>query len=146
MSVWRKRFEKGDSELRKTNKGNEALDFEAWDILFSDFVKKIGLDPDFESYLENIKTRINEQNRYIQSTKKDQYGTIIRDRSILNRIKYLDALIQDFEKTGSKEKTTISQMLNRLSKMQGGAFLAEDAVTVERYFDLIKDYKEWVKN
>ena len=41
MSVWRKRFENGDNELRKTDNKrlNDKTDFEAWNILFSDFVK-----------------------------------------------------------------------------------------------------------
>jgi hypothetical protein len=147
MSVWRKRFENGDKELRKTKnkKLNNTTDFEAWDILFSDFVEKVGLDDSFKSYLNNVQSLIAEQARYILSEKKDRYGTIIRDRFILNKIKYLQALIEDFEKQGNNEKVTIPQMLNKLSKMQQ-TYLKEEDVTVDRYFAMIKDYKEWAKS
>lgn len=147
MSVWRKRFENGDNELRKTDNKrlNDKTDFEAWNILFSDFVKKIGLDDSFKSYLANVQELVAEQARYILSEKKDKYGTIIRDRFILNKIKYLQALIDEFEKQGNTESVTIPQMLNKLSKMQQ-TYLKEDEVTVDRYFAMIKDYKQWVKN
>jgi hypothetical protein len=36
-------------------------------------------------------------------------------------------------------------MLNKLSKMQG-VYLKEEEVMVDRYFEMIKDYKAWVKN
>ena len=88
---------------------------------------------------------VAEQARYILSEKKDKYGTIIRDRFILNKIKYLQALIDEFEKQGNTESVTIPQMLNKLSKMQQ-TYLKEEDVTVDRYFAMIKDYKQWVKN
>ena len=145
MSVWRKRFEYGDKELRKTTnkKLNERTDFEAWNILFSQFVEKIGLDDAFKSYLDNVKKLIAEQAKFILSQKKDRYGTDIRNRFILNRIKYLQTLIDKFEKQGNSKSVTIPQMLNKLSKFQQ-TYLREEDVTVERYFEMIKDYKEWV--
>ena len=147
MSVWRRRFELGDKELRKTdNKKLDAnTDFEAWDILFKDFVSKVGLDDAFKAYLNNVQKLVAEQAKYILSEKKDRYGTIIRDRFILNKIKYLKALIEDFEKQGNEDSVTIPQMLNKLSKMQG-SYLKEEEVTVDRYFAMIKDYKQWAKS
>jgi hypothetical protein len=146
MSVWRKRFDKGDIALRKTDnkKLTDKTDFEAWDILFTDFVDKVGLDETFKGYLDNIQQLIAEQAKFILSEKIDRYGTTLRDRFILNKIKYLEALIQDFEKQGNTDKVTIPKMLNKLSKMQG-VYLKEEEVMVDRYFEMIKDYKEWVK-
>ena len=147
MSVWRKRFDKGDIALRKTDnkKLTDKTDFEAWDILFTDFVDKVGLDETFKGYLDNIQQLIAEQAKFILSEKIDRYGTTLRDRFILNKIKYLEALIQDFEKQGNTDKVTIPKMLNKLSKMQG-VYLKEEEVMVDRYFEMIKDYKAWVKN
>jgi hypothetical protein len=147
MSVWRKRFDKGDIALRKTDnkKLTDKTDFEAWDILFTDFVDKVGLDESFKGYLGNIQQLIAEQAKFILSEKIDRYGTTLRDRFILNKIKYLEALIQDFEKQGNTDKVTIPKMLNKLSKMQG-VYLKEEEVMVDRYFEMIKDYKAWVKN
>lgn len=147
ISAWRKRFEYGDKELRRTEntKLNDVTDFEAWNILFSDFVEKIGLDKDFEAYLDNVQSLIAEQAKYILSKKKDRYGTIIRDRFILNKVKYYQALVDEFEKQGNTDKITVPQMLNKLSKMQQ-TYLKEEDVTVDRYFAMIKDYKAWVKN
>jgi hypothetical protein len=147
MSVWRKRFDKGDIALRKTDnkKLTDKTDFEAWDLLFTDFVDKVGLDETFKGYLDNIQQLIAEQAKFILSEKIDRYGTTLRDRFILNKIKYLEALIQDFEKQGNTDKVTIPKMLNKLSKMQG-VYLKEEEVMVDRYFEMIKDYKAWVKN
>ena len=111
--------------------------------MFSQFVEKIGLDDAFKSYLDNVKKLIAEQAKFILSQKKDRYGTDIRNRFILNRIKYLQTLIDKFEKQGNSKSVTIPQMLNKLSKFQQ-TYLREEDVTVERYFEMIKDYKEWV--
>ena len=105
----------------------------------------MGLDDAFKAYLNNVQKLVAEQAKYILSEKKDRYGTIIRDRFILNKIKYLKALIEDFEKQGNEDSVTIPQMLNKLSKMQG-SYLREEEVTVDRYFAMIKDYKQWAKS
>jgi len=81
--------------------------------------------------------------QYIQ-TKKTIEGVQISDRFILNRIKYLESQIAAFEKTGSTEKITIPQMLGKLGKMQGYK-VSENETTVLEYFELIKEYKQWVK-
>lgn len=145
MSVWRKRFDKGDIALRKTDnkKLTDKTDFEAWDILFIDFVNKVGLDSSFEDYLKKLVERIGMVAQYIQ-TKKTIEGVQISDRFILNRIKYLESQIAAFEKTGSTEKITIPQMLGKLGKMQGYK-VSENETTVLEYFELIKEYKQWVK-
>lgn len=146
MSVWRKRFDKGDIELRKTKnkKLDSDSDFEAWNILFTDFVSKIGLDDSFKSYLDNVKQLIEEQAKYVLSEKTNADGVVLRDRFILNKIKYLKSQINEFEKQGNTQKITVAKMLNKLEKMQGVP-LRDKEVMVDRYFELINDYKQWVK-
>lgn len=140
LDVWEKCSERMYANLRITKKGNIESDYEAWNILFKDFVKNIGLDPTFEKYIDNLHRLINLQHKFVTSRIKKQ-GAIVRDRKILNLIKMLKAEIANFEKTGDDEGISINQMLKKLGRMQ--RYEIRKNITVLDYFNLIKEYREW---
>jgi hypothetical protein len=122
----------------------EKEDYDAWDILFKSFVDKIGLDPEFKSYIDNLHKLINLQADYILSKKK-RGNLVFRDRKILNQIKRIKIEILAFEKTGTTEKKmTVSRVMNKLGRMQGYKIKKSETSVIE-YFELLKDFKQWQK-
>lgn len=148
IGIWDDALNNGYYELRKIDSDdyNEADDFEAWDILFSNFIERIGLNPDFEDYLNKMKQCTDLMCEYVLSEKKRKSGLVVSNRFLLNKIKLLKTEMELFEKTGqTKEDITINQMLQRLSKLQGYA-INRNTTTVLDYFDLIKQYQDGRKN
>ena len=159
LTCWENRFDIGYSAIRvyteidednniidsrngKIVKGviyNEESDYEAWDVLYTDFRNKVKEDPDFALYLTHIDKLIDLQHKYITSG-REHNGLIRRDRSILNHIKLIKARIEGFEKTMTGGGKTINQVLMDLSKAQGYQ-LKKSELMAEDYFDLIEKYK-----
>jgi len=123
-------------------KQNKFTDYEAYNILYKTFVQRIGHDKDFQSYLDNIKAYNLALVDYINS-RRIVNGVEIHDRKKRNKINVLKAKIERFEKNGD-DTVSIAKTLNRLSKMQG-VTIKESDLTVLRYFELIKDFKQWQK-
>ena len=143
LKTWRKCYEDGYSSIRKDSKyGDEKSDYEAYDKLYKTFVERIGHDKDFQSYLENIKAYNLALIDYIKSQRTVD-GAVIHDRKKRNKINVLKAKLERFEKDGD-DTVSIAKTLNRLSKMQG-VTIKESDLTVLRYFELIKDFKQWQK-
>jgi hypothetical protein len=134
----------GYSSIRKDQtKGDELNDVEAYEILYASFVDRIGLDESFVDYINNMKTYLKLCADYLESEKTVQ-DTLIRNRSKLLKMRLLLASMKKFEKDGDV-KISHAKILNRLAKMQGVGVIKESDLTVLAYFELIKDYKEWVK-
>lgn len=134
LKAWRKANEHDFTHLRKGKQGNETDDFKAWELLYNDFIRVIGLTPEFEQYLQLIKDKIEAIKQYLNSVKNG-----MRDRFLLNRINILDGQIQQFNQTGGKG-LTIAEILPKLSKMQG-YHIKETEITVLDYFNLLKEYQ-----
>lgn len=144
LIAWRKCFEVGYSAIRKDPKYGDAYsDYEAYDKLYTTFVSRVGLDEAFESYIETMRAYVIASSEYILSRKKID-GIEIHDRSKLRKVRVLLAKMQKFEKDGD-DSISIIKVLNRLAKMQSVGVIKESDLTVLAYFELIKDYKQWVK-
>ena len=144
LSAWRKCFEIGYSAIRKDkNYGNEESDYEAYNILYTTFSDRIGVDESFQAYIDNMKAFILASAAYVKSRKKID-GVEVHDRSKLKKCRILLAKLQKFEKDGD-DRVSVTKILNRLAKMQGVGTIKESDLTVLSSFELIKDYKQWVK-
>lgn len=145
LKNWRECYEKGYHSIRKhSTYGNEKSDYDAYDILYRSFVERIGQQEEFETYLNNMSSYILAVAKYLDSEKNID-GVKIRDRSKRDRIHLLKSKLERFEKSGDNKGVSIAKMLNRMSKMQG-VYLKESDFTVLSYFELIKDYNQWVKS
>ena len=159
LVCWEKRFDVGYSAIRrftevdendvlihpktfKPLKGitySEEQDYEAWHVLYTNFLGKVKQDPDFKQYMNNIRSLIEVQYSYIVS--KQKKGELeFRQRFLLNKIKLLKAHIEGYERTMVGGKT-INQVLMDLSKEQGYQIKKSD-LSVEDYFDLIEKHKK----
>lgn len=135
LKRWRKANEGDLTWLRiDKNIGSEKEDLEAWELLYKNFISVIGLSKDFKEYLELLSEKIELQFEYLES----QTNKGIRNRFILNRIKILNAQIEQYHQSAGKG-LTIKEMLIRLSKSQG-YHLNENEIKVDEYFTLINDF------
>ena len=158
LDVWERCFEDGYHHLRKSILNESRLgrfvlrvkglfykqispqsDYDAWDEIFINFIDKVGLDPRFEKYINNVKKLILMQCDFVESQTKRE-GVVVRDRKLLNRIKMLEAEITKFEKSGNSDGLTIDGMLVKLGKHQGYKIKKKETTVLE-YFELINDLK-----
>ena len=129
-----------DNELiyarRDKHKGTVEDDLKAWEIIYNDFINKIGLDPKFIGYLDLLEERAKRCLEFIQSLNEGK-----RNRFLINEVNRLNLEIKSFEERGTKKATSKTSILNSLSKMQGYRINPKETTTIE-YFTLIKDYGE----
>lgn len=132
LKAWRKAHENDFTYLRKDIKiGTPENDVKAWEILYNDFIKQIGLTKEFSEYLSLIKAKIEAQLAFLESEKNG-----FRDRFLLNEIEYLTSEIEKFHQDGGKGLTIIETLV-QLSKEQG-YHLKETEVTVLEYFTILR--------
>jgi len=150
LDVWEACHERGYHNLRKKRKKlsdkNEAKqkikDYDAWNILFKDFVNKIGLQPEFKEYILLVKRLVDVQHKYIMS-EIEVDGIIIRDRKMLNEINRLKLEIGNYEKSGSKSESINAQLMRFLPMTK--VKLSKKDLTVEEFFELRKQFITWQK-
>ncbi|MBU3660997.1 MAG: hypothetical protein FGM14_14065 [Flavobacteriales bacterium] len=134
LLAWKKANSGDYSDLRKkeaTNKRNhnKQNDLKAWEMLYNDFLKVVGLSVEFENYLELVKQKIEALNEFIQT----------RKRFTLNEINRIEAEIKQFNLTANKG-LTIDEVLPLLSKHNKFHLRIKD-LTVLEYFNYLKNYK-----
>lgn len=128
LRSWRLANDGDLSALRiDPNKGDNESDLQAWEMLYNNFLEKIGLSEDFKRYIELIKEKIELTNEYIQT----------RERFKLNAINQIDAELLAYQKTAGKG-LTIDEVLPRLTDRYKVHFRERD-LTVLEYFNLIKN-------
>jgi hypothetical protein len=128
LRSWRLANDGDLSALRiDPNKGDKESDLKAWEMLYNNFLEKIGLSEDFKRYIELIKEKIELTNEYIQT----------RERFKLNDINQIDAELLAYQKTAGKG-LTIDEVLPRLTDRYKVHFRERD-LTVLEYFNLIKN-------
>lgn len=162
LIVWENRFDKsvGNSALRKYSRPNgkhkisnsdggkfkvnysKENDYEAWCVLYDDFVDKIGLDKEFVNYLQQIKLLIELKDKFIQS-QVIRDGLEYHDRSIKNQIRRVESAIKSYENQAVKQQT-ITDVLIQLWKGEKLHIKKQD-LTVLEYFKLIKSYNNQQK-
>ena len=110
--------------------GTDEDDKTAFNAVFDDFIKKVGLGEDYEEYIQ-LHVRRSELNiEYLET----------RQRSLLNQINELTVKIDNFNKTNkTTNEGSIYKTLNILSKMQGYAITPQNIYTLQ-YFELLKQY------
>lgn len=109
--------------------GSESQDKEAWEVLFNDFIKKVGLGDEYNDYISLLKERANLQLDYLEN----------RNRRILNEINLLTNEIESYKKRiKSDSEGSITKTLNFLSKKQGYQIDIRKITTLA-YFELIKE-------
>ncbi len=138
LVAWEKRFKEGNQAIRRDNiefNYNEELDYEAWNELYIDWESKVKQEPSFVEYKKNLILYNQLIIKFLKS-KKDRQGVTVRDRSILNQIRRIEASIVKYEKNLGQGKT-INQNIQILSKAQGYQ-INKHNMTVEDYFDLIE--------
>lgn len=134
LKAWRKANEGDTTWLRiDRNIGDTKADSEAWSELYKDFIRVIGLNPEFKEYLDLLHEKMELQFEYLESKSNG-----IRNRFLLNRIKLLDAEIKKYHDSAGKG-LTMQQVLMRLSQSQG-YHINEKDITVLDYFTLLKDF------
>jgi len=146
LSEWIKCHEGKIFHCRKfKHKGTNVEDAQAWELVYKDFIEKIGLNDEFKEYLDLLEQRAEYQLEYLRSKKegKSAFEHGERNRFLLNNIKEITMRINQFHQTGdTKNNMTMGRVLNKLSKMQG-YHLKPQEITVLTYFELIKDYSTW---
>lgn len=150
LDVWEACHDRGYHNLRKKRKKlsdkNEAkqkiIDYDAWDILFKDFVDKIGLQPEFKDYILLVERLVNVQEKYMNSAVEID-GITIRDRKILNEINRIKLEISNYEKSGSKSESIGDQLLRFLPMTK--VKLNKKELTVADFFGLRKQFIAWQK-
>jgi len=142
LTAWEQSFKKGYSAIRKNLEGfeySDKLDYDAWDNLYIDWQNNVTQDKAFELYQKNI-SRLNDlYTKFIQSQKENKVGNftvIVRDRSIINQIRRIEAEVKNYEKNLGKGQT-INQTVLMLSRIEGRHINKRD-LTVQDYFDLIE--------
>jgi len=133
-------FECSDGNLEYSRKnlevGNSKEDAKAWEIIYNDFLDKIGLSDDFMRYIELIKSKALKQLKFVESIKNGQ-----RNRFILNEIREITARIKNYEKTLSIGGMDKYELLSHLSEMQGYRIDPLTTKTIE-YFKMIDKFKK----
>jgi hypothetical protein len=127
---WRKASDGKRHFLRRDKIGTQDEDLKAWDLLFADYVEKIGLSKEFIEYLENLE-KLNKINKKIIDS---------GNRFLLNDRAYILIEIKAFEDSVQANKSDITDVLLMLSKVQS-YHLEEKKITVLEYFRLIKNMK-----
>lgn len=157
LEAWEDRFTEGDKAIRKHHKttrlGKLVLwvfkgirykdrnDYEAWCVLFDDFRDKIGLDEDFEEYINNMYALQEAQTAFILSqVTRDKVE--VRDRRHLNLVNKLKAKIRVFEESQSGKNNTVTQVLISLYRGEKLQLLDKRNLTVEQYFTLIRSFNK----
>ena len=133
-------FECSDGNLEFTridkSKGTRTEDKQAWDIIYNDFIDKIGLDEGFVRYIELLKSKALKQLEFVEGLKNGK-----RNRFLLNGIKEISGRITAYEKTLSFGGTDRYELLQHLGKMQGYRIDPLTTKTIE-YFKLIDKLKK----
>lgn len=133
-----KELERLASENRRGMPTEDAiaeLDYDAWDLLYIDWEENVKQDAGFVEYKGMIK-RLNDLYLKFINSKREREGVTVRDRSIMNEIRRVEAFISNYEKKLGAGQT-INQTLIILSKNQGYHLKKKD-LTVQEYFDLIE--------
>jgi len=109
--------------------GSEKEDSEAWEMLYNDFISKVGLGDEYNEYLELLRKRALLQLEYLET----------RKRRVLNEVNLLTHSIESHkERIKSDSSGSITKTLNWLSKNQGYQINIKEITTLA-YFDLIKE-------
>ena len=153
LTAWEKRFKEGDGSIRKHGKRTKLgrivvfltkgiryrskNDYDAWCVLFDDFVEVIGLEKDFIDYIDNKRMLQAAQIAFLKSTVKRE-GIEVRNRKHLNLVRKLKAKVDKFEKLNSGQHKTVTQILVALYRGEKLPFLHKGDLTVEEYFSIIK--------
>lgn len=113
------------------NKGNKENDKIAWELVFNDYLKKIGVSDEYQEYLDLI-SLYNEKAIYYLDN---------RERYLLNELNEIQRKIDNMKASfGVDDKHSIHNSLNTLSKIEGYRIKAFEITTLQ-YFLLIKSMK-----
>lgn len=113
------------------NKGNKENDKIAWELVFNDYLKKIGLSDEYQEYLDLV-TLYNEKAIYYLDN---------RERYLLNELNEIQRKIDNMKASfGVDDKHSIHKSLNTISRIEGRQIKASDITTLQ-YFLLIKELK-----
>jgi hypothetical protein len=113
------------------NKGNKENDKIAWELVFNDYLKKIGVSEEYQEYLDLI-SLYNEKAIYYLDN---------RERYLLNELNEIQRKIDNMKASfGVDDKHSIHNSLNTLSKIEGYRIKAFEITTLQ-YFLLIKSMK-----
>jgi hypothetical protein len=135
LIAWRKGNDGDFTHLRKVKgKYTNEDDLKAWELLYNDYIKVIGLSQDFKLYIELVKAKNEATIEYLTS---ELNGT--RNRFLLNKINIIDGQIRELQNK-SGVGLTVSEVLPILSKAQG-FHLKEKDLTVLEYHNYIKTLK-----
>lgn len=133
-------FECSDGNLEFTRLnvefGTKTEDKQAWETLYNDFIKHIGLDESFIRYIELLKARALKQLEFVEGIKDGK-----RNRFLMNGIREISARISQYEKTLSFNGSDRYEILQHLGKMQGYRIDPLNTKTIE-YFKLIEKLKK----
>lgn len=133
-------FECSDGNLEYTRidieQGTKEEDKQAWEVIYNDFIDKIGLDEGFIRYIELLKSRALKQLEFVEKLKDGK-----RNRFLMNGIREISARITAYEKTLSFGGSDRYELLQHLGKMQGYRIDPLTTKTIE-YFKLIDKLKK----
>lgn len=104
-------------------------DIEAFEVIYSAYIDKYGINDLYKQYLNLAKKRALAQLEYVATKRKFQF----------NIIRVMDAKIEDIKKQMNKGITTESVLVH-LSKFMG-AYQDPKKITFVYYLSMIKEYE-----
>jgi hypothetical protein len=114
--------------VRKTNKGNEQLDTEMWEMVYDSYIKEYGLGEQYKKMLEAMKQKALCEADYV----------ITGNRFKLTEAEIAASKLQTIV-SNAGNGMTIEESLVHLSKWMG-QWLNPKNITTKEYFNLLKEY------
>ncbi len=133
LALWVKCTNGDKTVLRKTGEGTPELDFEAWDLIYDEYLKLYGLGKLNLKYLNAMKKQALAELDYI----------ITGDRFKLTLAEMEEKQLETMLNNGG-QNMTIEQSLIHLSKWVG-QWLSAKTLKAREYFDLIGEFEKFAK-
>jgi hypothetical protein len=104
-------------------------DAEAWFIVYDDYIKRYGLSDMYLKLLNTMKKKARLELKYVMT----------RDPFKETEISVQEAKLRNMLNNNGSSMT-IEQSLIHLARFMNGKFINKKEITVEQYFDLLKEY------
>lgn len=125
---WIKCTEGKLENVRKTNKGNEELDTQAWEKIYDSYIQEFGLSEMYKKMLEAMRKKALIELDYV----------LTGDRFKLTEIEIEQSKLNSMLSNGGNGMT-IEQSLIHISKWIG-QWINPKKITAREYFNLMKEY------
>jgi hypothetical protein len=133
LAFWVKCTDGDKTVLRKSKKGDEENDLEAWNLIYDEYLNLYGLGKLNQRYFKAMQKRALNELDYI----------ITGDRFNLTLAEMEERQLETMLNNGG-QNMTVEQSLIHLSKWVG-QWLNAKTLTAREYFDLIGEFEKFAK-